>query len=443
MTRQTPRYAKAALAVSVLFALGGCVSIAPIEPIKNPPTRFRSDNTVEVEFLHPIMVGPRCGERGTALYGVPVFHAMACGNGKLITMPDPCDTITGGAYADLVCELRARVADEPDIPELPDWQTLLQPASFAASGPAAPKGAKESSPSVRVEFVHPSAVYQRCETRGLETTVSSEDALPSCGNRTLLTMPNPCMMLTEGWYARTLCHEMAHANGWAMDHPGGSFQSDRLAGVDPQDVPPPREVLAALASSTAFRPASESPAYLAWAAARAPQASVPAVLLAAASPEPKVTLLSKPAPDLWQGLDVAPAAPRRHLALRGDLQFASVAANTVEARAITASLRLHAEQAASLPAPAAPTLPRQPDVWFAAVRTGREAYVSARDFVLAAWVSKSSNVDDALVIEVDGGAVQETTEPEAAPLPEPDAPRAPKLKPAIDRPRNDEVAAGV
>lgn len=95
-----------ALLAAGLFGLTGCVSVAPLEPFKNPPTYFRSDNAVDVEFLSPAVVGVRCAERGTAFYGMPVFHAMACGNGKLITMPDPCSTFTGGAYAALACDAR-------------------------------------------------------------------------------------------------------------------------------------------------------------------------------------------------------------------------------------------------------------------------------------------------------------------------------------------------
>ncbi|MBI1399405.1 hypothetical protein [Hyphomonas sp.] len=255
------------------------------------------------------------------------------------------------------------------------------------------------------------------------------------------------MMLTEGWYARTLCHEMAHANGWAMDHPGGSFTSDKMAGINPQDVPPPREVLKALVSSEVFRPASESPAYLAWAAARAPQASAPAVLLAEAAPAPKVTLLTSSAPDLWLGLAGVPAKPRRHLALRRDLQFASASVNTAETRLVTAAVQLHAAQAVRVPAPAAPKLPKPPNVWFAAVRSGRDAYVSVRDMVEAAWLSKSAAADEVALVEVEAAGVQEAVEPEAVSGPEqapgPESPRAPKLKPALDRPRNDEAAAGV
>jgi len=264
---RTPRSFSASLCLVVLLGIQACVSVAPLEPIKNPPTSFRSDNTVEVEFLSPAIVGIRCGERGTAFYGMPVFHAMACGNGKLITMPDPCETFTGGSYAELLCDLRRQPAAEPQ--PVPEWQALIQPASFKAPARPSPTPLKpRARNSVQVEFVHPSAVLQRCNTRGLSVVTASEGEFASCGDSERLTVPNPCMVLTGGWYPRTLCHEMAHANGWAMDHPGGSFLSDARAGIDPNVVPPPRALIAALPEPGALRPASQSPAYLAYAAAK-------------------------------------------------------------------------------------------------------------------------------------------------------------------------------
>lgn len=165
MNRQTTKYPYTALFAAGVLALTGCVSIAPLEPVKNPPTLFRSDNVVEVEFLHPAKVGLRCGERGTQAFGMPVFHAMACGNGKLITMPDPCATITGGDYAQLLCDVRSQPATEPA--PVPEWQALLQAASYQAPARAAPVPLKpRAANSVQVEFVHPSAVLQRCSTRG-------------------------------------------------------------------------------------------------------------------------------------------------------------------------------------------------------------------------------------------------------------------------------------
>lgn len=255
-----------ALLAAGLFGLTGCVSVAPLEPIKNPPTYFRSDNAVDVEFLSPAVVGVRCAERGTAFYGMPVFHAMACGNGKLITMPDPCSTFTGGAYAALACDARneAKSLSETISP-------FLIEASFTFGKKAAREFAEAPASegrAIKVEFVHPASVGQRCFQLGARVVDGEEEGLRMCAGLDRIVLPNPCMQLEGGWYSRTLCHEMAHANGWAMDHPGGSFLSDKLAGVDPADVPPPRAIMASLKSGAPLRNASESPIYLAYVAAQ-------------------------------------------------------------------------------------------------------------------------------------------------------------------------------
>jgi len=89
---------------------------------------------------------------------------MACGNGKLITMPDPRLTVTGGDYAGLLCDQRSRPAAAPA--PVPEWQALLQAASYQAAPRPAPTPLKpRAGASVQVEFVHPSAVLQRCRTR--------------------------------------------------------------------------------------------------------------------------------------------------------------------------------------------------------------------------------------------------------------------------------------
>ncbi|MBI1393473.1 MAG: hypothetical protein GC152_12090 [Alphaproteobacteria bacterium] len=184
-----------------MLGLQACVSVAPLEPIKNPPTDFRADNVVDVEFLLPAKVGLRCGERGTQAFGIPVFHAMACGNGKLITMPDPCDTFTAGAYAALMCEERSRPALQPvDVPE---WQSLLQPAGYTPEARPVPTPLKpRARDTFQLDFVHPAAVRQRCATRGLEVNVSETGDFAACSDGEQITMPNPCMSLEAGWYPR-------------------------------------------------------------------------------------------------------------------------------------------------------------------------------------------------------------------------------------------------
>ena len=300
------RRTRSVLLAASLFALAGCVSVAPLEPIKNPPTIFRSDNSVDVEFLSPAIVGIRCAERGTAFYGMPVFHAMACGNGKLITMPDPCATFTGGAYAELACDARnqAKLLNETISPFLINASFTLSKTQARELSAANASGER----AIKVEFVHPASVGQRCFLMGAPVVDGEEEGLRMCAGLDRIVLPNPCMQLEAGWYPRTLCHEMAHANGWAMDHPGGSFLSDKRAGVDPTAVPPSRLVMASLSSGAPLRKASESPIYLAYAAAREADSFQHSPLI-----QPAVFSDTAPAPktdlrDLFAAFSLAQAA---------------------------------------------------------------------------------------------------------------------------------------
>ncbi|RIJ20475.1 hypothetical protein D1224_15260 [Henriciella barbarensis] len=155
------------LCVSSLLA--GCMTVAPLEPVKNAPLEYRGDNTVAVEFVSPMLVGARCAQRGAHVFGVPQINSMGCGDGRMITMPNPCQTIT------------------------------------------------------------------------------------------------------SGWYARLLCHELAHANGWSRTHEGGSFLPDEMAGIDPQAVALSETTIDHFRRGGALKPASQSPQALAVAAQREKQ----------------------------------------------------------------------------------------------------------------------------------------------------------------------------
>ena len=150
--------------------LAGCMTVAPLEPVKNAPLEFRGDNTVAVEFVSPMLVGARCAQRGAHIFGVPQLSSMGCGDGRMITMPNPCQTIT------------------------------------------------------------------------------------------------------SGWYARLLCHELAHANGWSRTHEGGSYLPDEMAGVDPQAIALSESTIASFEEDGALKPASQSPQALAHAEALQQQA---------------------------------------------------------------------------------------------------------------------------------------------------------------------------
>jgi hypothetical protein len=81
----------------------------------------------------------------------------------------------------------------------------------------------QADTAVKVEFVHPAMVGVRCAERGVTFIGMPGLNSGACANEHLITMPNPCLAVAGGWYASVMCHELAHTNGWAHDHRGGSL----------------------------------------------------------------------------------------------------------------------------------------------------------------------------------------------------------------------------
>jgi hypothetical protein len=100
---------RAAVVVAALVALPACVSFQALEPVISPPGVYQRDNRVMVEFVHPAMVGIRCAERGVRFMGMPGVNSGACADAELITMANPCFTVTGGWYAETLCHELAHV----------------------------------------------------------------------------------------------------------------------------------------------------------------------------------------------------------------------------------------------------------------------------------------------------------------------------------------------
>jgi len=188
-------------------ALTGCSTLRMIEPVLSPPTQFQLDRVILVEFVGGDAVGQRCAERGVTYLGLPGFNSGSCGSSKLITMPDPC-AAHDDAYARDICAgiggLRSR--------------------------------------QVTIAFVHPDLAEGRCRLR-------NEPAAVVCTRSPELTAVNPCLTAERGWYSDVLCHELAHANGWAANHAGGSYVSQpsfvKLR-LGPEDVLSPEAVRVAL-----------------------------------------------------------------------------------------------------------------------------------------------------------------------------------------------------
>ncbi len=207
--------ARAAPIVLTGVLLTGCVTIQAIEPVMEPPTAYQVDALAPVEFLHPTAVGFRCAERGAKLFGLPGISSMACADRTLITMPDPCVTLTAGAYAAALCagaeRLRADFGQEED----PSSARLIRASLRApAAAPALP---------IAIEFVAPNQVAFRCAERGAKMLPADDENGQACVDDILLTVSNPCTLADGGWYARLLCHELAHANGWPHNHATGTL----------------------------------------------------------------------------------------------------------------------------------------------------------------------------------------------------------------------------
>lgn len=185
------------LAVSLALAAGGCVTFQPLEPRLSPPPQYQMDVTAPVEFIAPLEVGFRCAERGARFLGLPGINSSACADTHLMTLPDPCLTLTAGAYARDLCEELSQLRREA-----------------GSAGESIERGL------IEVEFVQPSRLSARCAERGIVRI--GGDGPAACRAGSVLSVANPCRAVQRSWYTEMLCHEMGHVNGWAADHTGGA-----------------------------------------------------------------------------------------------------------------------------------------------------------------------------------------------------------------------------
>lgn len=80
--------------------------------------------------------------------------------------------------------------------------------------------------AVQVEFLSAARVGRRCAERGVKFLGMPGYNSGGCADATLMTVPNPCDAQSSGWYARLLCHELGHVNGWPSDHSGSVARRD-------------------------------------------------------------------------------------------------------------------------------------------------------------------------------------------------------------------------
>lgn len=68
--------------------------------------------------------------------------------------------------------------------------------------------------SARVHFVAPELISALCD----DTPNPPDVVTDACSEGFDIWVPNPCGF--RGEYARRLCHELGHVNGWSDNHPG-------------------------------------------------------------------------------------------------------------------------------------------------------------------------------------------------------------------------------
>ncbi len=80
----------------------------------------------------------------------------------------------------------------------------------------------QSDTTATVEFLAAERIIPRCIERGAKMLANA------CADTKLITITNPCAYQGES-YAKRLCHEMGHINGWNAAH-----QDIRPASESPQ-----------------------------------------------------------------------------------------------------------------------------------------------------------------------------------------------------------------
>jgi len=234
LARPFNRTVIALLALGATSLLGGCVTFQPMEIVLSPPSNYQLDVATKVEFAHPTMVGMRCAERGAKFLGLPGINSGACSDENLMTMPDPCQTFTGGPYAGYLCReldtlaIRSETSKASSQPALQEPTPAMQPTRIGYKpAQVKPVAAATKAPAhvaaSPVEFVKPDQLAYRCAERGAKLMRDPTGVWGSCSDGVMLTVANPCYVDFDGWYARMLCHEMGHTNGWAANHSGGTL----------------------------------------------------------------------------------------------------------------------------------------------------------------------------------------------------------------------------
>ena len=97
----------------------------------------------------------------------------------------------------------------------------LVAASVPASAPLAPGSTLYSDgiPPVRFQGDNVAAVIMVADVAPYcGKSGRADKVLIACSSGSTIVVPNPCLTADSDWYARILCHESGHAQGWPNTH---------------------------------------------------------------------------------------------------------------------------------------------------------------------------------------------------------------------------------
>ena len=97
----------------------------------------------------------------------------------------------------------------------------LVAAPVPASAPLAPGSTlySDSIPTVRFQGDNVAAVIMVADVAPYCGKSDKPGmVIIACSSGNTIVVPNPCLTADADWYARILCHELAHENRWPATH---------------------------------------------------------------------------------------------------------------------------------------------------------------------------------------------------------------------------------
>ena len=118
-----------------------------------------------------------------------------------------------------VCGLCLSACASDELPPAPKAIAAKPAQRVSQEEPPLPPAEFQFDKTLVIEFMHPDRVVARCAERGATVFVEPGIAGGACADGERISAPNPCYFSGMDFYARLLCHELGHANGWPPHHP--------------------------------------------------------------------------------------------------------------------------------------------------------------------------------------------------------------------------------